>query len=274
LFNWRDGDFYDFGTWDYNIYSNRNSARVFSENGQGHPVQYYSLSQWQSQRGQDLHSRYVEQAGSADPDEDSIILVNTGRDPRQFTCQEHALPGKSYVYIESGDPVAWPVVLDGYSSQILLWDGADEGGCDTPDCGNGVLDPGETCDPPATCPATCVDGDPCTRDFMIGDAQTCDATCRHDLVTGCIDGDGCCPEGCVETTDADCPPGCGDGLDNDCDSLIDTEDAEECEAPAMIGGCGVLSRPGGSRGQLSAGFPVALVAFAFLSGRLRRRRGV
>jgi hypothetical protein len=33
-------------------------------------------------------------------------------------------------------------------------------------CGNGVLDEGETCDPPSSCPSDCDDGEPCTDDTM------------------------------------------------------------------------------------------------------------
>ena len=44
-------------------------------------------------------------------------------------------------------------------------------------CGNGVLDPGETCDPPGSC-ASCDDGNACTTDITTGAAATCDLRCR------------------------------------------------------------------------------------------------
>ncbi|HSD88339.1 MAG TPA: hypothetical protein VLB44_12515, partial [Kofleriaceae bacterium] len=31
-------------------------------------------------------------------------------------------------------------------------------------CGNGSVDPNETCDPPDSCPTACGDGDVCTKD--------------------------------------------------------------------------------------------------------------
>ena len=52
-------------------------------------------------------------------------------------------------------------------------------GCDAttdsdcqPVCGNDVLEPGETCDPQATCPTTCDDADACTADMLTGAAAT------------------------------------------------------------------------------------------------------
>jgi hypothetical protein len=77
-----------------------------------------------------------------------------------------------------------------------------------PTCGDGVLGKGETCDPPASCPATCPDdGDPCTREVLVGDARTCTAACRHVPVTSCSakTADFCCPTGCAATSDVDCP---------------------------------------------------------------------
>jgi hypothetical protein len=71
-------------------------------------------------------------------------------------------------------------------------------------CGNGVVDAGETCDPPATCPVTCDDGNPCTVDLMTGSATSCNVACSHPTLTACISGDGCCPTGCTSALDIDC----------------------------------------------------------------------
>ena len=48
-----------------------------------------------------------------------------------------------------------------------------EGDDDTNVCGNGNVEEGETCDPPASCPATCDDSDSCTIDSTIGSAEQC-----------------------------------------------------------------------------------------------------
>jgi hypothetical protein len=76
-----------------------------------------------------------------------------------------------------------------------------------PTCGDGRIGAGETCDPPGTCPTTCRDdGDPCTRERLDGDPQTCTAICRHDPITTCSGStsDACCPTGCTHSSDTDC----------------------------------------------------------------------
>ncbi len=87
-------------------------------------------------------------------------------------------------------------------------------------CGNGTLDPGETCD--GDCP-TCDDGDPCTEDVATGAAETCDVACSTTTVTACVDGDMCCPTGCATDTDNDCqcvPTTC-EIAGNNCGTLDD-----------------------------------------------------
>ncbi len=93
--------------------------------------------------------------------------------------------------------------------------GWDTAGCTNRlGCGNGVIDPGETCDPPSTCPTWCGDDDLCTADNLQGDALSCDAACVTTPIETCGDGDGCCPDGCTHAEDSDCPTppaddGCG-----------------------------------------------------------------
>jgi hypothetical protein len=77
-----------------------------------------------------------------------------------------------------------------------------------PNCGDGRLGAGETCDPPGTCPILCPDdGDPCTLDVLTGDSLHCDVVCRHLPVTACSGtaADLCCPTGCGPDKDVDCP---------------------------------------------------------------------
>src|SRR5258706_8651423 len=53
---------------------------------------------------------------------------------------------------------------------------ATDGDCSA-SCGNGSLEPGETCDPPDSCPAACGDGDVCTKDVVAGSAANCNVAC-------------------------------------------------------------------------------------------------
>jgi hypothetical protein len=72
-------------------------------------------------------------------------------------------------------------------------------------CNNGVVDPGESCDPPGSCPTTCAAAtDACMPNVLVGDAATCTAACQVQAITACNPDDGCCPAGCDPATDADC----------------------------------------------------------------------
>jgi len=72
-------------------------------------------------------------------------------------------------------------------------------------CDNGVIDPGETCDPVDTCPTECAPSqDACVAVSVIGAAATCNAECVEDRINSCTDGDGCCPAGCIAADDDDC----------------------------------------------------------------------
>ncbi|MCA9523354.1 MAG: hypothetical protein KC609_20405, partial [Myxococcales bacterium] len=82
-------------------------------------------------------------------------------------------------------------------------------------CGNGELDPGETCDlkisdGPGRCPTTCDDQNPCTVDVPIG--SLCSSKCLHVEITEAKSGDGCCPSGATPETDSDCKTTCGNGI--------------------------------------------------------------
>jgi hypothetical protein len=85
-------------------------------------------------------------------------------------------------------------------------------------CGNGAVEPGESCDngpgSPKPCPRSC---DPvpsaCLRNLLVGDATKCTARCELSEVPTCGGArDGCCPTGCTSTTDPDCSASCGDGM--------------------------------------------------------------
>lgn len=99
-----------------------------------------------------------------------------------------------------------------------------DGDCDSV-CGNGAIEAGETCDPPASCESDCDDGDVCATDTRSGSNATCNVECSNETIELCDDGsDGCCPTGCSVTLhgDSDCVPVCGDGI---------LDPGELCDAP-------------------------------------------
>lgn len=91
-----------------------------------------------------------------------------------------------------------------------------------------MLEGNETCDPPGTCPASCNDNNACTTNVMSGSAATCDVVCTYPAITMCVNGDGCCPAGCVNATDNDCQP-----LPTNLDQRLGTVDVT---APAGVMG--------------------------------------
>lgn len=76
-------------------------------------------------------------------------------------------------------------------------------------CGNGIGDEGETCD--HNCSEKCEPRNACFTAKVYGSLAACDLRCEQTEITKCIDGDGCCADGCNHVTDNDCDPVCGDG---------------------------------------------------------------
>ncbi|MBU1070028.1 hypothetical protein KJ975_10720 [Myxococcota bacterium] len=112
----------------------------------------------------------------------------------------------------------------------LNGDGCCPSGCNmltddscSANCGNGVIEPGETCDPPGTCPTACFDGNPCTTDTLTGSALNCNSACTYPAILSCVGGDGCCPSGCNANNDNNCLPACGNSV---------VEVGETCDPPA------------------------------------------
>ncbi|MBW2261992.1 MAG: hypothetical protein JRG91_08480 [Deltaproteobacteria bacterium] len=137
-------------------------------------------------------------------------------------CTEDIMTGSSINCNVDCSSVAIVTCIDG--------DGCCPAGCDftfdddcSATCGNGIIDSGETCDPPSSCPTSCDDGLPCTTDVLSGDSTTCDAACTFTPITVCTGGDGCCASGCDATTDTDCPSTCGNGV---------IEPGETCDPPS------------------------------------------
>jgi len=78
-----------------------------------------------------------------------------------------------------------------------------------PICGNGVVEDGETCDPPSSCPTSCkADADVCTAAKLLGDPATCTARCSQLAIQECgSTADQCCPSSCGPmANDPDCKP--------------------------------------------------------------------
>jgi cysteine-rich repeat protein len=113
------------------------------------------------------------------------------------------------------------------------------------ECGNGVPEPGESCDG-ASCPTECVAQDACSPMTLAGSASDCTAECvMAAAITRCAGGDGCCPTGCEYPGDSDCPQSCGDGVvtspelcevaspDNPCPESCD--DGDPCTADMTSG---------------------------------------
>lgn len=108
-----------------------------------------------------------------------------------------------------------------------------------PVCGNGAHESGEICD--GNCPLSCDDGDVCTRDSLNGTSATCDAECSNTVITACVNGDGCCPPACDQTSDSDCSATCGDGVvdvgetcDGNCPTAC-TDDGDACTTENFSG---------------------------------------
>jgi len=110
-----------------------------------------------------------------------------------------------------------------------------DGDC-SPTCGDGVLDPGESCDTgivagsPGACPTACDDGLACTADQLLA-AGSCSCSCSFAPITTCGAAEGCCPTGCSQVTDSDCLASCGNGVlevGEACDVAIPASDPGAC----------------------------------------------
>ena len=120
--NWIDGDHLEFGFYSGNIYSNRNPDELIRKKGIGYPELIYSLESWQRDSGMDYGSYFAPQMNSSNPDDDSIILVNTNKTPIDFTCKQYAANGKVYKDVHDNQ-ITWPVRLEQMQSKILVWTG-------------------------------------------------------------------------------------------------------------------------------------------------------
>jgi hypothetical protein len=113
----------------------------------------------------------------------------------------------------------------GYSTEVLA-------------CGDGKLDPDETCDAaiaagePGACPSQCENDDPCVRSVLTGLA--CQTRCLLVPIDSARDGDGCCQNGATGAEDSDCLR-CGNSIvepGESCDPPEDCPTLDSCVATA------------------------------------------
>jgi MYXO-CTERM domain-containing protein len=127
-------------------------------------------------------------------------------------CTDDAPTGKDCDVSCQFTPVTKPRDNDGCCPPSA--NAANDNDC-SPNCGNGVLEPGEKCDTAiaagqtGACPTVCDDNDPCTTDAISGSA--CNQVCAFTPVTQPKNNDGCCPAAANSLNDNDCKPVCGNG---------------------------------------------------------------
>jgi hypothetical protein len=103
----------------------------------------------------------------------------------------------------------------------------------TASCGNGQVEPGELCDPLASCPTTCP-ARGCTLLGLQG-AGTCLARCvEMGQQSACASGDGCCPAGCNAGNDNDCAIRCDNGV---VEGMETCDPLASCPARCPAQGC-------------------------------------
>lgn len=119
-------------------------------------------------------------------------------------------------------------------------------------CGNGTLDPGESCDPPEVpCVDECEPTEACETADLWGFEASCTLECKRAEITNCsMASDGCCPDTCTYLDDADCmEPVCGDGSvdgEETCDEAIPAGEPGACPASCDDNRACTDDRGGGS----------------------------
>ena len=78
----------------------------------------------------------------------------------------------------------------------------------------------------------CNDLNNCTGPDTCASGGTCTASCSNPAIVACINGDGCCPTGCVMATDSDCTATCPDGS---CD--VAGGECSTCLADCSVADC-------------------------------------
>lgn len=187
--------------------------------------------------------------GRLEPDEscDTAIASGQGRCPSALDCNDNIACTADVLDVAAGNLCSavcrhQAIVMAGPSDGCCPSQGNAGNDPDCAGCGDGVVQPTETCDTAVTsglskCPtaADCDDGDPCTTDALVG-GGSCQAACTHKKITAFIGGDKCCPTGAHANNDADCAPVCGNGqLETNelCDSAIAAGQPGACVTAAQ-----------------------------------------
>jgi hypothetical protein len=114
---------------------------------------------------------------------------------------------------DAAGPGAGPVADGGGQGPVV--DGPAVPDPEPATCGNGRIDPGETCDPPSECMTSCPEIT-CTRQRLVGSADRCNVRCEEEKITACANGDKCCPRAsdpaCTAVNDAECSAVCDNGV--------------------------------------------------------------
>jgi hypothetical protein len=180
------------------------------------------------------------------------VDVDGGNGPASFDAEVGPLPDSAGADLEvdsapdSSQPGAMDAAVDSpvdggaddhSEAADVVQDSAPEA-LEPPTCGNGRIDPGETCEPGSAkdCPSLCpMMG--CTTRRLDPGTDKCHSSCvPSGTFTQCLAAtDGCCPDACNARVgdpsfDADCPARCGNGV---------TEPGENCDADCStrVTGC-------------------------------------
>jgi hypothetical protein len=151
--------------------------------------------------------------------------------------QSRCVSDASTVRTGVGDPGSCSFRCQEAPRGCMSGDGFCPAGCngsvdtDCAGCGNGRVEPGETCDPPSAClaqQAMCV-SDAATVRTGSGNPGACTFFCQSTPRT-CVSGDGFCPAGCTRATDRDCKAANGDTCNGNGECLSSVcEDGRCCQ---------------------------------------------
>jgi hypothetical protein len=166
----------------------------------------------------------------------SLLCQESRECPRGYLCDQVLLAADRRVWTCCAQPGCADLTpqereaLIGMAVARASDAGADTAsGVDAPtraSCGNDKVEPGETCDPPGTCPTSCPPSG-CMRRKLEGSTASCTARCVEDTPqTACMTGDSCCPAGCAGM-DEDCSCTCGN-------STVEASCGEKCDP---VGSC-------------------------------------
>jgi cysteine-rich repeat protein len=124
-------------------------------------------------------------------------------------------------------------------------------------CGNGVVETGETCDPPGTC-GQCPTN-PCFTARMTGSADSCNVRCEYQPIITCAASDGCCPAMCTPNNDSDCSRSCNNNQLNE-GELCENGTSTPCPMSCDDGNACTSDRRSGSPNNCSVScFSTAIV---------------